>query len=131
MNSINISSSNWKAVKYTADIDSNVSTINDRDYSPIDGFDLKFNNINSKISDSKINNFSNIILTDDMEFEDILSIDTNVSKYPTRFITYLAHSAYDGITSSSKFWYIEESQTEDFTRSFSISGSSDNISNNN
>ena len=131
MNSINISSSNWKAVKYTADIDSNVSTINDRDYSPIDGFDLKFNNINSKISDSKINNFSNIILTDDMEFEDILSIDTNVSKYPTRFITYLAHSAYDDITSSSKFWYIEESQTEDFTRSFSISGSSDNISNNN
>lgn len=130
MNSVNISDTNWKAVKFTADIDDSVKTLNDRDYSPLDGFDLKFNNFNTKLEDTKINNFSNILLTDSIEFKDVLKIDTNIDEYPTRFITYFAHSSYDSITSDSKFWYIEESRLEDFTRSFSISGSNSNLTNN-
>ena len=72
MNSVNISDTNWKAVKFTADIDDSVKTLNDRDYSPLDGFDLKFNNFNTKLEDTKINNFSNILLTDSIEFKEFI-----------------------------------------------------------
>jgi len=129
MNSINLTSKNWIPISPRYSHDDNTSFKNNRSFSSIDGITLSLCDLSTKILDAKDNNFSSLLLTDKVQITDIIDFNSNISQYPEQFITSFAHGAFDSVTTESRFWVIEESTTEDFVRTFTVSGTNDNISN--
>jgi len=129
MNSINLTSKNWIPVSPKYSHDDGASFKNVRTFSAQEGVSLSLCDLSTSTLDVKNNNFSTLYLTEKSQLTDIIEFDSNIPEYPEQFITYFIHGAFDSVTPASKYWVIEESTTEDFVRSFAVSGTNSDISN--
>ena len=85
---------------YTLDTD-----LNFKKYQIItpEGFNLFSENIFSNFKDAKINNYSNIVLSDNVLLNDVINVNIKPIDYIDVFSTTLALYAYNGVDDNTKF----------------------------
>ena len=90
---------------------------------------LSLNNILKEINDNKINNYSNLFLTNKGLLTSSFSIENLEPLYDEGFSTYIAANAAGTITPSTKFWVVEEPGIAVNVAQVTVDGEFTNINN--
>lgn len=119
MKSVNITSETWKplSLKYINDdsIDLNNTLISSRDK-----VNFYVNPALSGCNDAKINNYSELMLTDPLQSETLYDFKLDRNMYPKQYTTYLLLNSYPNIQPESSYLMITPKEADEPTREYIV-----------
>lgn len=97
----------WTSLKLKHEHDDMI-VFEHRNIQPIDGINLTTTFAQQHSIDSATDNYSNLILTEQVKINDILKIQLPTSKYPEQFTTSLLANGFPSTNNSSAYLYVLE-----------------------
>ena len=109
----------WKTVELQHEHDEMV-VFESRELEPEDGLNLVTSTIQQYSIDNVTDEYTNLLLTDQIDLNDIIKIELPVNKYPEQFTTSLIANAFPSQSNTSAYLYILEELEPTPTRQYTL-----------
>ena len=106
------SDSNWHTVEPKYGLDEFLK-IESQDIQTKEGVQLNMSYIMKNVTDIKMNNYSQLVLSDNMRMDKLFSPNLGVDRYPEQFTTYLEANAFPFYTGWSSYVKVIEAESDD------------------